>query len=110
MVEMKKLSKVRPGLYLMRLLGLPFMLALHIIAFVFHLPKWSYQWMRWGGEMQVFGKDVNRKSLVDVYKQNEEIIREHKAYNEFLMQNVSYHADDTPSDQCQTLSGEDSES
>ena len=49
--------------YIKRLLGLPFFLALNIIAFGFNLFKLSYYWMLYGGEEEVITRTEMQKIL-----------------------------------------------
>lgn len=54
--------------YIKRLLGLPFFLALNIIAFAFNLFKLSYYWVLYGGEAVVYEKNNELKRIKDIYE------------------------------------------
>lgn len=54
--------------YIKRLLGLPFFLALNIIAFAFNLFKIAYYWMLHGGEAVVYARKDERKTMNDIYE------------------------------------------
>ncbi len=60
--------------YLKRLLGLPFFMALQIIAMIFYLCKVGYYFMIYGGEAIVYEKESRPKMISDIYyKISEEI-------------------------------------
>lgn len=53
--------------YLKRILGLPFFIALMVIASVWSIFLKSYLWVRWGGEAVNYNDRMNRKTISDIF-------------------------------------------
>ena len=54
-------------IYFKRLLGLPFFMALMIIAFLFNFFTKSFLWLKWGGEAVNYNDKMNRKTITDIF-------------------------------------------
>ena len=57
--------------YIQRIIALPFVMGLMVIASVINLLKRSFQFIKYGGETSVYDKEINAKTLYDAYMNKE---------------------------------------
>ena len=65
-------------IYFKRTLGLPFFMALMIIAFLFNFFTKSFLWLKYGGEAVNYSEKMNRKTITDCFLAIEEARNESK--------------------------------
>lgn len=53
--------------YFKRILGLPFFMALLIIAYTWSIVYKSYLWIKYGGEAVNYSDKMNRKTITDCF-------------------------------------------
>jgi len=54
--------------YVKRLLGLPFVFGFFLVHTIHTLISACYYFMRYGGEMALYNKQLNHKTIRDVYE------------------------------------------
>lgn len=60
--------------YVLRILVVPFVLGLLVVFYLYYAVFRTFQWVKWGGEVNVYNEKLNRATIQDVFNQNREII------------------------------------